>query len=176
MNLFTPLQMAVILIMIIPVQLAAQADEVVAVEYSIRTPLPRRTLMIDIRNEYYVSLEGKDQNPGTKEKPFRHIQTCADIMQPGDICFVRKGTYREIVRPELRDPDNFDFRPLEGSSLIDAGKVMPGLTDHFEGQAPDIGAYEHGGINWKPGYTPKHAQFYTDYIRKHREVDFPALE
>ena len=62
--------------------------------------------------------------------------------------------------PELRDPENFDFRPKDSSNLIDAGKVMPGLTDSFEGEAPDIGAYEHGGINWRPGYISKPALLY----------------
>jgi hypothetical protein len=62
--------------------------------------------------------------------------------------------------PDLRDPKNFDFRPQADSSLVDAGIAMPGLTDHYEGQAPDIGAYEYGGINWRPGYHPKPALFY----------------
>ena len=64
--------------------------------------------------------------------------------------------------PQLRDPQNLDFRPKADSSLVDAGIAMPGITDHFEGKAPDIGAYEHGGINWKPGYHPKHALFYQN--------------
>jgi len=69
--------------------------------------------------------------------------------------------------PELRDPENFDFRPQDGSKLIDGGIAMPGLTDSFEGEAPDIGAYEHGGINWKPGYQPKAALFYRKYSAGH---------
>ena len=64
--------------------------------------------------------------------------------------------------PDLRDPKNSDFRPKADSSLVDAGIAMPGLTDHYEGQAPDIGAYEHGGINWRPGYRAKRALFYRN--------------
>ena len=30
------------------------------------------------------------------------------------------------------------------------------------GEAPDIGAYEFGGINWKPGYQLKGALFYRN--------------
>ena len=101
-------------------QLRGQTDKAVRVEYSIRTPIPRRILpVVAIGAKYYVSTHGSDQNPGTKEKPFRHIQKCADIM-------------------------------------------MPGLADNFEGEAPDIGAYEHGGINWRPGYLPKAALFYLN--------------
>jgi hypothetical protein len=51
----------------------------------------------------------------------------------------------------LMDPANMDFRPMPASKLIDAGRVIPGFTDDFKGSAPDIGAYEFGGINWKPG-------------------------
>jgi hypothetical protein len=56
------------------------------------------------------------------------------------------------IKPLLQDPDNFDFRPKAGSPLIDAGKVIPGITDGFVGKAPDIGAYEFGGPLWKPGH------------------------
>jgi hypothetical protein len=55
------------------------------------------------------------------------------------------------VRSFLRDPDNFDFRPKEGSPLVDAGVEVPGYTDGFKGAAPDLGAYEAGGEWWKPG-------------------------
>ena len=54
--------------------------------------------------------------------------------------------------PRLRDPGTLDFRPAGGSPLIDAGKAMPGVTDGYRGRAPDIGAYEYEGENWKPGY------------------------
>jgi len=48
---------------------------------------------------YYVSLSGSDTNPGTLAQPFRTIQRAADVMTPGDTCFVREGVYRETVRP-----------------------------------------------------------------------------
>ena len=90
-----------LLVVTVPDQLGGQTNDMVPVEYSIRTPIPRRNLKLPISGrEYYVSVHGDDQNPGTKEKPFRHIQNCADIMQPGDICLVREGTYRESVRPK----------------------------------------------------------------------------
>jgi len=53
--------------------------------------------------------------------------------------------------PQLVDPRGFDFRPREGSPLIDAGRVVPGITDGFKGKAPDIGAYEFGAEPWKAG-------------------------
>ena len=60
---------------------------------------------------------------------------------------------------ELRDTNNFDFRPKAESSLIDAGTHIPGYTDGFKGNAPDIGAYEYGDDNyWIPGYQTKKAK------------------
>jgi hypothetical protein len=53
--------------------------------------------------------------------------------------------------PMLVDPAEWDFRPRKGSPLIDAGKQLPPVTDGYWGNAPDIGAYEFGGLRWLPG-------------------------
>ena len=42
----------------------------------------------------------------------------------------------------LYKPEEFDFRLKPGSRAIDAGTVLPSITDHFTGRAPDLGAYE----------------------------------
>ena len=34
----------------------------------------------------------------------------------------------------------------------DKGTVIPGITDGYKGEAPDIGAYEYGEEPWKPGH------------------------
>ncbi|MCG8384720.1 MAG: right-handed parallel beta-helix repeat-containing protein [Cytophagales bacterium] len=45
-----------------------------------------------------------------------------------------------------------DFRIKEGStSIIDQGVEIPGITDGFNGAAPDIGAYEFNGEAWRAG-------------------------
>ena len=46
------------------------------------------------------------------------------------------------------------YRLKAGSPGINSGVVIKGLTDDAIG-APDIGAYEFGGTEWVPGYTPK---------------------
>ena len=70
---------------------------------------------------------------------------------------------------------DYDFRPREGSSLIDAGVVLPGINDGEEptdynhpplypgqhrgyvGESPDVGAYEYGdSVYWIPGYRYPH--------------------
>ena len=48
---------------------------------------------------YFVSPQGSDSNPGTLARPFKTIQKCAELVRPGETCWLRKGTYRETVRP-----------------------------------------------------------------------------
>ncbi|WP_111708563.1 NosD domain-containing protein [Lutibacter citreus] len=52
-----------------------------------------------VAKEYFVSVKGSNQNPGTKKLPFRTIQKAADIAISGDIVTVEGGTYREWVSP-----------------------------------------------------------------------------
>lgn len=44
-----------------------------------------------------------------------------------------------------------DGMPTAGSKAIDAGVVIPDITDGYRGTAPDLGAYERGGALWRPG-------------------------
>jgi hypothetical protein len=46
-----------------------------------------------------------------------------------------------------------DYSLSAGSPAIDAGTVVPGFTDGFVGETPDLGAYEFGKPAWKPGIT-----------------------
>jgi hypothetical protein len=55
--------------------------------------------------EYFVSLSGDDENPGTtKEKPYRtiarglHGASLTSTLKLGDILTLRGGTYLELVR------------------------------------------------------------------------------
>ncbi len=47
--------------------------------------------------DYYVSLDGNDENSGKVEEPFLTIQRAADAMVAGDTCVVGGGVYRETV-------------------------------------------------------------------------------
>ena len=50
-----------------------------------------------------------------------------------------KGDPTRIYRPE-----DYDFSLASKSAAIDAGTVLPGITDGFTGRAPDLGALESG--------------------------------
>ena len=47
--------------------------------------------------EYFVSVDGDDNNIGTPDKPWRHVQKAATTMIPGDVCTIRGGVYDEEV-------------------------------------------------------------------------------
>ncbi len=49
--------------------------------------------------DYYVSKSGSDENPGSKAAPFLTIQKAADILKPGDVCYIEEGIYSELVIP-----------------------------------------------------------------------------
>jgi len=49
-------------------------------------------------NAYYVATTGSDSNPGTLASPFRTVQKCGDVAQPGETCLIRAGTY-STLRP-----------------------------------------------------------------------------
>ena len=48
-----------------------------------------------------------------------------------------------------------DGYPTPGSAVIDAGVVLAGITDGYQGKAPDLGAYEFGGPRWTAGASWK---------------------
>jgi hypothetical protein len=50
-------------------------------------------------------------------------------------------------------PEDYDFTLAAGSGAIDAGTVLPGVTDGFTGKAPDLGALESGQV--APAYGPR---------------------
>ncbi|AWB65681.1 hypothetical protein C2869_04165 [Saccharobesus litoralis] len=52
---------------------------------------------------------------------------------------------------QLVDPSKLSFMPKQGSDLLDKARTIDDFTKPFTGPAPDIGAYEAGGIAWTAG-------------------------
>jgi hypothetical protein len=57
---------------------------------------------------------------------------------------------------QLTAPEQFDFTLKAGAPAIDAGKIIPGIDTEVIGKAPDLGAFEHSEIRWKPGHEGHH--------------------
>jgi hypothetical protein len=76
-------------------------------------------------------------------------RTQPDVPLPGP----SSNNFTGNVWSHVTDPENLDFRPKPGSELVDAGVELPGITDGYQGAAPDIGPYEYGDSSyWIPGY------------------------
>ena len=43
--------------------------------------------------EFYAAPDGSDDNPGTRDKPWRNLHTSIASLKPGDTLFLRGGTY-----------------------------------------------------------------------------------
>jgi PA14 domain/Periplasmic copper-binding protein (NosD) len=86
-------------------------------------------------NTLVVATTGLDSNPGTLEKPFKTIQKCADVAQPGFTCAIRTGTYRETVRPANSGSSDkrIVFKSFPGeTALISGADVVTDWTG-FQG-------------------------------------------
>jgi len=62
---------------------------------------------------YYVATNGNNSNPGTLQSPWRTIQHSADVMQPGDIVYIRGGEYNEEVQ-SVRSGNNNAYITFSG--------------------------------------------------------------
>jgi parallel beta-helix repeat protein len=49
------------------------------------------------QNKLYVATNGSNRNPGTRAKPFQHIQRAVSAAKPGDVICVDNGVYHESV-------------------------------------------------------------------------------
>ena len=56
--------------------------------------------------------------------------------------------YNLNTDPPYVDPVNRNFQLQASSPAIDAGTVIPGVTDGYLGSAPDMGALEYGAADW----------------------------
>ena len=72
---------------------------------------------------YYVSTTGSDENPGTLEQPFLTIGRAAELMNAGDTCIIREGTYRETVIPKNSGSKGspITFKAYPGENVIVSG-------------------------------------------------------
>jgi len=76
--------------------------------------------------EYYVSTAGDLLNTGTFDSPFLNVQQAADIMQAGDICYIRQGVYHESVI--LDNQDGNSGNPMIFTAYNDERVVFDGTV------------------------------------------------
>lgn len=82
------------------------------------------------------------------------------------------------TNPLFVNPTAYDFRLKSASPAIDAGAIIPGITDDYVGAAPDLGAYEFGGTDWTAGHNfssppdPVFESVSLSYVNNVRQSDF----
>ena len=64
--------------------------------------------------QYHVAKTGNDNNPGSRGSPFLTIQKAAAMMEPGDVCIIHEGIYRESVKASA---NRCVFKAEEGASV-----------------------------------------------------------
>jgi hypothetical protein len=62
----------------------------------------RRYLEPESGASYYVATDGSDDNPGTETRPFRTLGKGVSVLSPGDVLYIRGGTYKEEVTISTR--------------------------------------------------------------------------
>ena len=83
---------------------------------------------------YYVeqlNQKASDQNPGTKELPFKTINHAAQLLQPGERVVVGTGVYRECVRPARggTDPEHIiSYEAAPGAKPVIKGSEALKVT------------------------------------------------
>ena len=82
-----------------------------------------------VNSSFYVSIAGKDSNPGTETAPWRTVQHAADTARAGSTVNVRGGVYEELVSINASGnaSDGFiTFRSYPGeTAILDAQHVTP---------------------------------------------------
>ena len=69
----------------------------------------------------------------------------------GRVNFALSNNLEFTTNPKFTNLLENDLSVQAGSAAIDAGKVIPGITDGFVGKAPDIGALESGKPTFRAG-------------------------
>ncbi|GKX28197.1 hypothetical protein SH1V18_06770 [Vallitalea longa] len=70
-------------------------------------------------------------------------------ISPRNGCEVKNNIINQD--PNFVNPSNGDLHIESNSVAIDAGMILPNITDNYIGDAPDAGAYEYGD-NWIVGH------------------------
>lgn len=94
--------------------------------------------------EYFVSPSGSDTNPGSQARPFATIQKASQLLRPGDTCYIRKGTYREVLRPARSGRDG---APITYASWNNE-KVLLSGADRVTGWRKEEGGIYSAPMSW----------------------------
>lgn len=85
----------------------------------------------------FVATNGNDNNPGTEASPLLNIQKAVDLAEPGDIIYVRGGTYMLTKRIKIEKAGRADaYISLFGYPgervIIDGSQIVANSVNEFK--------------------------------------------
>ncbi|MCP4420166.1 MAG: hypothetical protein GY805_26475 [Chloroflexi bacterium] len=112
---------------------------------------------------YYVAPNGNDNNLGTINAPWRHIDYAVDnnIVKPGDVVYIRGGTYNEYINTKISgapgNPITYQNYPGETPIITNSGSsgswrwlILDQSHIHIKGMT--FKNYQNGAIQVRAGY------------------------
>jgi parallel beta-helix repeat protein len=82
---------------------------------------------------YYVATNGSDSNPGTKARPFATINHAVGSLHPGDILYIRAGTYAEALLKNAPIPTGTESAPVTISGYSGETAILQPPADAYRG-------------------------------------------
>ncbi len=123
-----------------------QEDKVAIVDYNSYLVGPKTEPKFLVGSEMYPSLQAMTEATGYEKHGgiFQSYDVFAKAFEP---------THAASNEDPLVYAHELDLYPADGAPTIDAGTVIPGVSEQFEGNAPDMGALEKGQA--APIYGPR---------------------
>jgi hypothetical protein len=87
-------------------------------------------------SDFFVSADGNDLNPGTKDQPFKTMGRAVTAAFPGDTVYLRNGAYRETLTPIRSGTPNAPilFTSFPGEKAVLCGTdLVTGPWKSFKG-------------------------------------------
>ena len=96
---------------------------------------------------YYLSPDGSDENPGTKEKPWATLNHASEQVQAGDTVILRPGSYEGTLCPKQ---DGTAEAPITFISEVRRGAVLIGEMERYAVDVEERHYLHFGGFVIRP--------------------------
>ena len=108
----------------------------------------------NVSNNTLWGITGAAVDGGSTPKP-TNVNTYNNLANEGTFVGSSTGTNLSTTTDQFVNSAAGNYTLKNGSAAVDAGTVIPGITDGYQGSAPDIGAFESGTTPWTAGASFK---------------------
>lgn len=100
------------------------------------------------------------------------------LFKAGEISYLSNHIYG-YISPGFTDVANKDFTLVAGAATVDSGRFIEGISEGYQGFAPDKGAFERGVTPWQAGHNfsapPNPTLSFSQYIYRNL-VENPGFD